>query len=99
MAKTIFEFNEDEEYDVELTVNRHKLAYALHELADFRRDIYKGYIDNQETVFTDTKQIFTEEDFEEKNGYIPESKTYIHDEYVLRRLDDILDMVYQIIND
>lgn len=99
MAKVTFEFEDGEDtYDIDLIVNRNKMAYALEELKSFRREIYKGYIDSREIVNTNTKQIFSKEDFEKNNGYIADSKIYIHDEYILQRLDDILDEVRDILD-
>lgn len=42
MAKVIFEFNDAEEkHDINLIVNRHRLASMLYEVQNYARNLYK----------------------------------------------------------
>lgn len=98
MSKITFEFNEDEEWnDVNLIVNRHKLISALYDLENYRRGIYKGYINNA-VYAVDGKIEGKWEDIREKDFGEAKIKAYLDDEDVLRELDNILDGVRHLLN-
>lgn len=93
MAKVIYEFDEDEErHEIELINNRHKLICALYDLSNYRRGLYKGYINNM--TYAANGQIIGKgiEALKEINE---EAKvtSYLEDEDVINEIDIILDKV------
>ena len=93
MGKVTFEFDEDEErHDIELITNRHKLICALYDLDNYRRGLYKGYINNM--TYAANGQIIGKgiEALKEINE---EAKvtSYLEDEDVINEIDIILDKV------
>lgn len=93
MGKVVFEFDEDEErHDIELITNRHKLICALYDLSNYRRGLYKGYINNM--TYAANGQIIGKgiEALKEINE---EAKvtSYLEDEDVINEIDIILDKV------
>ena len=98
MSKITFEFDEYEEgNDIELIVNRHKLICALYDLQNYRRGIYKGYINNA-VYAVDDKIVGKWEDIREKDFGDAKIKAYLDDEDVLREIDNILDKVRFLLN-
>ena len=66
MSKVTFEFDENEDrYDVNLIVNRHKLVTAVNELSDLFRRIYNGkrYDDKDSVYIKADVCVATEEDY------------------------------------
>lgn len=93
MGKVVFEFDEDEErHEIELITNRHKLICALYDLDNYRRGLYKGYINNM--TYAANGQIIGKgiEALKEINE---EAKvtSYLEDEDVINEIDIILDKV------
>ena len=93
MAKVIFEFDEEEDrHEIELITKRHKLICALYDLDNYRRGLYKGYINN--VTYAANGQIIGKgiEALKEINE---EAKvtSYLEDEDVLNEIDKILDNV------
>ena len=98
MSKITFEFDEDEEWnDVNLVVNRHKLITAIYDLENYKRGIYKGYIDNA-VYAVDGKIVGKLDDIRDKDFGDAKIKAYLDDEDVLRELDMILDKVRHLLN-
>ena len=98
MGRIVFEFDEDEEWnDVNLVVNRHKLITALYDLENYRRGIYKGYINNADYA-VDGKIVGKWDDIRDKDFGDAKIKAYLDDEDVLRELDYILDKVRHLLN-
>lgn len=102
MAKITIELNEDNELrDIELYINRHKLASALYDVSKLRRDIYKGYLPKGLIITVKDNKVLTEEDFNEsrKTGkLIQGTKTYIDREYIEDILLNILEGLGDIID-
>ena len=93
MGKVIFEFDEEEDrHEIELITNRHKLICALYDLDNYRRGLYKGYINNM--TYAANGQIIGKgiEALKEINE---EAKvtSYLEDEDVINEIDKILDKV------
>ena len=93
MGKVVFEFDEDEDrHEIDLITNRHKLICALYDLDNYRRGLYKGYINNM--TYAVNGQIIGKgiEALKEINE---EAKvtSYLEDEDVLNEIDKILDNV------
>ena len=93
MGKVIFEFDEEEDrHEIELITNRHKLICALYDLDDYRRGLYKGYINN--VTYAANGQIIGKgiEALKEINE---EAKvtSYLEDEDVINEIDKILNKV------
>lgn len=98
MGKIVFEFDEDEEWnDVNLVVNRHKLISALYDLENYRRGLYKGYI-NTGVYAVDDKIVGRWDDIRTRDFSEVELKMYLDDEDVLREIDDILSKVKHLLN-
>lgn len=97
MGKVTFEFNDGEEsYDIELTVNRRKLISALYDLQSYRRDIYKGYINNTLIVVGD--KVVARDSNKLEDYDIEKAKAYLEVEDILRELDYILDKVQSLLD-
>lgn len=93
MGKVIFEFDEDEDRnEIELITNRHKLICALYDLDNYRRGLYKGYIDNM-TYAVDGQIVGKWDDIRDKDLADSKITTYLSDEDVLSEIDSILDKV------
>ena len=93
MGKVTFEFDEEEDrHEIELITNRHKLICALYDLDNYRRGLYKGYINN--ATYAANGQIIGKgiEALKEINE---EAKvtSYLEDEDVINEIDRILDKV------
>ena len=93
MGKVIFEFDDEEDrHEIELITNRHKLICALYDLDNYRRGLYKGYINNM--TYAANGQIIGKgiEALKEINE---EAKvtSYLEDEDVINEIDIILDKV------
>ena len=102
MSKTTFEFDDGEDRDVLLIVNRHKLASALYELSDFYRSLYNGKLYTDELINVKDNRVMTEEDYkkaqDEGQPYVSGTKEYISTDYVERELDRILEDVRGLID-
>lgn len=93
MGKVVFEFDESEErHDIELITNRHKLICALYDLQNYRRGLYKGYINNM-TYAVDDKIVGKWDDIRDKDFGDAKITSYLTDEDVLNEIDNILDKV------
>lgn len=93
MGKVVFEFDEEEDiHEIELITNRHKLICALYDLDNYRRGLYKGYINNM--TYAANGQIIGKgiEALKEINE---EAKvtSYLEDEDVINEIDKILDKI------
>lgn len=99
MSKVTFEFDENEDrYDVNLIVNRHKLVTAVNELSDLFRRIYNGKIyDDKDSVYIKADGcVATEEDYKKVNleeTYLTGGETYLRQKFIETELDKILDDV------
>lgn len=93
MGKVVFEFDEDEDrHDIQLITNRHKLICALYDLDNYRRGLYKGYINNE--IYAVDGQIVGKgigalKDIKEG----AQVKSYLEDEDVINEIGNILDKV------
>ncbi len=48
MGKVTFEFDECKDgYDLKIINNRSDIIYALEQIDEYRRELYKGYPDNE----------------------------------------------------
>lgn len=93
MGKVIFEFDESEDiHELELINNRHKLICALYDLDNYRRGLYKGYINNM-TYAVDDKIVGKWDDIRDKDFGDAKITSYLSDEDVLNEIDRILDKV------
>lgn len=102
MAKVIFEFNDEEENnDINIIVNRHKLICALYELNDFYRKLYNGKLYTDDIITVKDNKVLTSEDyikFQEKGEYpVKDTKEYINTDYLENELDNILKDVRDLI--
>lgn len=99
MSKVTFEFDENEDrYDVNLIVNRHKLVTAVNELSDLFRRIYNGKIyDEKDLIYVkEDGCVATEEDYKKVNlegTYLTGGETYLRQKFIETELDKILDDV------
>lgn len=99
MSKVTFEFDENEDrYDVNLIVNRHKLITAVNELSDLYRKIYNGKIyDEKDSVYIKADGcVATKEDYEKANlkgEFLSGGKTYLRQGFIEEELDRILEDV------
>ena len=95
MAKVTFEFDDVEDNDeVNIIVNRHKLVCAISELSDFFRELYNGKLYTNELITVKENKVLTEEDykrFQEQGEYpVKGTKSYISTDYIENKLDNIL---------
>lgn len=99
MSKVTFEFDENEDrYDVNLIVNRHKLSVAVNELSDLYRKIYNGKIyDKKDLIYVKEDGCkATKEDYEEANlkgEFLSGGTSYLRCEFIEAELDRILEDV------
>lgn len=93
MGKVVFEFDESEDiHELELINNRHKLICALYDLDNYRRGLYKGYINN-ETYAVDGQIVGKGIEALKNIKEEAQVKSYLEDEDVLNEIDRILDKV------
>lgn len=98
MAKVTFEFNDEEDNDdINIIVNRHKLSYALYELNDFYRKLYNGKLYTDDIITVKDNKVLTKEDytkFQEEGEYpVKGTKEFISTDYLENELDNILNNV------
>lgn len=103
MAKVTFEFDDEEENDeINLVVNRHKLEYAIYELNDFYRNLYNGKLYTDDIITVKDNKVLTEEDykkFQEKGEYpVKGTKEFIGTDYLENELDNILNKVRDLLD-
>ena len=87
MAKYYIEIDENDEdsyprQDIDMFVNRHKIINALNELANLRRQIYKGYLNKGVIIVKDI------------NG----AKEYYSTDDLIDKVNDILGDVIQFLD-
>ena len=95
MAEVTFKFNDKNENDeIKLIVNRHKLFVALDELNSFYRSLYNGKLYNADIVTIKDNKVLTEEDYKrfQENGEYPVrgTKQYISTDYLEDELENVL---------
>lgn len=103
MGKSTFTFDTNEERtEIQDIVNIPQYKNALYDLQKLRREIYKYYIPESETVcIQNGNKVLTQEDYiksTNENKIIENTKTYISAEYIEQRLDDILEDVNKLID-
>lgn len=103
MAKTIFEFNSDEEHDVNLVVNRIPMLYALEQLDRLYRDLYNGKIYNSDAIvyIKEDGTVATEEDYkrvQETGAFLSGGKHYVNQDWLEGELDNILSEVRHLLD-
>ena len=103
MGKVTFEFKDGEDdYDIQLVTNRHKLVYALDKLNTFYRNLYNGKLYSADIISIKDNKVLTPELIEEsrKAGDYPVSntKSYISTNYLEEELNDILYDIKQLLD-
>lgn len=104
MAKVVYEFNENKEkHDIDLINNRYKMIYALTQLDNLRRNLYKGYLASEDVIHVRGKEALTEADiqkeYNETKKPVEGTKLFISDDYIEREINSILDDVWPLLND
>lgn len=98
MGKVIFEFDEEEERGtIENFIKRDSFKYALEKIKEYRRLLYKGYINN-EIIVKDKKVIAEGTEIPALDGDITGRKSYIPVSDVIDRLDDCLKTVIELLD-
>lgn len=98
MGKVIFEFDEEEErVTIENFIKRDNLKYALEKVKEYRRLLYKGYINN-EIIVKDKKVIAEGTETLTLDGDITGRKSYIPVSDVIDKLDDCLKTVLELLD-
>ena len=109
VGKVTFEFKETDP-EVLIIANRRALLMALAGLRDYRRHLYK-YGDDKAIIIEDlddgTKKIITDEMMEKERmdsdinplEKIEKRHSYIKEQDVIDKIDDLLDGVYSLIED
>lgn len=96
-GKVTFTFRQNDP-EVKLIVNRHKLVEAIDQLYDYKRGLEKYSDPNEIIVDERTNEIVKDDD-----SYDPENAnnrhTYIKESAVTEKIDDILDIAYSIVYD
>lgn len=103
MAKVIYELNENKEkHDIDLINNRYKMAYALTQLNNLRRNLYKGYLSSEDMIHIRGKEALTEEDinkeYNETGEPVKGTKLFVSYDYIEKEIDSILDNVYSLLD-
>ena len=95
MAKVTFEFDDQEDnYDILLVTNRHKLVSALYQLNEFYRKLYNGRLYTDELITIKDGKVLTEDDYNkyaEAGEYpVKGTKEYLSTDYLENELDCML---------
>ena len=103
MAKVIYELNENKEkHDIDLINNRYKMVYALTQLNNLRRNLYKGYLSSEDMIHIRGKEVLTEEDinkeYNETKELVKGTKLFVSYDYIEKEIDSILDDVYSLLD-
>lgn len=94
-TKHIIETNDPE--TLELYLNAPKMMYALNEIREWRRELYRGK--NYDWVVLYKGKLYKPEEWETKNFVPEEEPQFLYtDDAILRRLDDALRTVENIFN-
>lgn len=98
MGKVMFEFDEEEErVTIENFIKRDNLKYALEKVKEYRRSLYKGYINN-EIIVKDKKVIAEGTETLTLDGDITGRKSYIPVSDLIDKLDDCLKTVLELLD-
>ncbi|MCI8481846.1 MAG: hypothetical protein HFJ27_01860 [Clostridia bacterium] len=97
MGKVIFEFDEEEKDSIENFIKRDSFKYALEKIKEYRRLLYKGYINN-EIIVKDKKIIAEGTEILTLDGDITGRKAYIPVSDVIDELDDCLKTVLELLD-
>ena len=109
VGKVTFEFKENDP-EVLLIANRRKLLRALSELSEYRRHLYK-WGDERAIIIEDledgSQKIITDKDMEKEQNredfnpieIVKDRHSWIKEEDVINKLDEILSDVYSLIED
>ena len=103
MAKVTFEFDDMEDNDdVKLVVDRHKLLRLAYDIDDLYRRIYNGKLYNDEEISIKDNKVLTDEDYEhfrELGEYpVKGTKSYLDSDFIENELDRALEDVRQLLN-
>lgn len=112
--KVVLEFNDEERTEAKQAINANTMAYALWELQKYRRDLYKGYVRNRivvngdrvlddETIAKQAKQSYAKElcpeEVDETLPNFKDNKVFIPDDDVLNKIDEILYIVRDVLDE
>lgn len=98
MAKVIFEFNDEEDrIEIENIMKRNDFKYALEKIKEYRRLLYKGYINN-EIIVKDKKVIAEGKEILTLDGDITGRKSYLPVSDVIDEIDDCLKTVIELLD-
>lgn len=88
MAKVIFEFNDEEDrIEIENIIKRNDFKYALEKIKEYRRLLYKEYINN-EIIVKDKKVIAEGNEILTLDGDIAGRKAYLP-------VSDVIDTLFE----
>lgn len=96
MAKVIFEFDDEKDSrEIKNIINRDEFIFALDELINYRRTLYKGFQENRIVVkdgkIVNPKEFKNAEDIKGTIGYIPVDDVIEELDRCLRDVVNILD--------
>lgn len=92
-------FSDEEKDDAFLAMNAVKMQLALMELSDLRREIYKGYMTQDEITVNGDKVLSREDIATQSREDFKKNVAYISEQTILDKLDEILDDIQFLIDD
>jgi len=103
MAKVTFEFDDIEDNDdVKLVVDRHKLICLIYDIQDLYRRIYNGKLNDDEYITVKDGKVLTEDDykkFQDAGEYpVKDTKEYIDSDFIENELDRALEDVRHLLD-
>lgn len=111
MPKLTLEYTDDERREALLAFRANELMYALNEVANLRRDVYKCRFYGDDSVNVKDNIVITDEMWQEKVNEFVEKQNkgekceypsggsqYIKNQTILDRLDEILDDVRDLLD-
>jgi len=103
LAKVTFEFDDIEDNDdVKLVVDRHRLMRLAYDIDGLYRKIYNGKLYNDETISVKDNRVLTEEDYKKfmDAGEYPvkDTKSYLDSDFIENELDRALEDVRHLLN-
>ena len=103
MSKITFEFDDVEENDdVRLVVDRHKLVCLAYDIQELYRKIYNGKLYSDDVITVKDGKVLTEEDYKkyQEEGEYPVKGTqeYISSDFLENELGRALDSVQHLLD-
>lgn len=85
--------------ELKLIMNKNKMMSAIYELSNYRRELYKYGGGHNEIIVNKGSKVLTDEDFRNAKYEVKDNVSYIREQSVIDKLDEILGDLYNLIDE